>query len=257
MVVWLFRQLIFIRQAFRGQDTARQVAFGCALGMLLGLLPKGNLLAVFVSTLILCTRVNLGTAMVSTLAFSVIGINLDILTHSLGLTTLSYAPLLPVWKMLYRIPFVPWTSFNNTVVMGSLLVGLVMFYPVYRLSYWLCSRWRQRAGERQTGSQSPGPVRRTEVPVMLDVNAPLEPDRLSAITIGEVRTAVLVDTVAATRDHSLEPLTCLNSLGEWQRIDPTTTEPAASRPQAVAPVHWESTCAPSNFRGSCNGAQTK
>jgi hypothetical protein len=29
---------------------------------------------------------------------------------------------------------VPWTHFNNSVVLGSLLLGIALLYPVYRLS---------------------------------------------------------------------------------------------------------------------------
>ena len=45
MIVWLLRQFLYLRKAVEGQDSLRQLAFGCALGMLLGLLPKGNLFA--------------------------------------------------------------------------------------------------------------------------------------------------------------------------------------------------------------------
>jgi len=39
-----------------------------------------------------------------------------------------------VWRWFYELPLAPWTDFNNTIVMGSLILGLLLFYPTYRLT---------------------------------------------------------------------------------------------------------------------------
>ncbi len=67
-------------------------------------------------------------------AVSMIGPLLDPLTHRLGFFLLQYEPLLPVWVELYNLPLVPWTDFNNTVVLGSFVLGLVLFVPAFLAS---------------------------------------------------------------------------------------------------------------------------
>ena len=38
-----------------------------------------------------------------------------------------------VWSSLYDLPIVPLTRFNNTVVLGNLALGLLLFIPLYFL----------------------------------------------------------------------------------------------------------------------------
>jgi uncharacterized protein (TIGR03546 family) len=53
----------------------------------------------------------------------------------LGYLILADIPFLqPLWTTLYNIPIFPFTRFNNTVVMGSFITGLILFVPIYLLS---------------------------------------------------------------------------------------------------------------------------
>jgi uncharacterized protein (TIGR03546 family) len=49
----------------------------------------------------------------------------------LGYAFLSAPALAPLWTELYNTPVLPWTGFNNTVLLGGLIFGLVMFVPIY------------------------------------------------------------------------------------------------------------------------------
>ena len=157
MILWSIRQVFHVRSILLAQDSPRRLALGCALGMVLGLLPKGNLLAVGISTVILATRVNLGTAMLAAAVFSLVGAFLDPLTHPMGWSLLNWDTLEPTWTFLYGLPLAPWTSFNNTVVLGSLVAGLLMAYPTYWASYTVFDRW-QEASARRSRSAANGPT---------------------------------------------------------------------------------------------------
>jgi uncharacterized protein (TIGR03546 family) len=129
----------------------RQIAWGFALGMLIGLVPKGNLTAGVLTLVLLATRANLAAAGLATLLFSWLGMLADPLTHRLGLALLSSAGLRPVCDWLYRQPIVPWFHLHNTVVLGNLLCGLALLLPVYalglrgaeRLKGWVAGHWEQ------------------------------------------------------------------------------------------------------------------
>ena len=103
--------------------------------------PKGNLTAVALMVVLCASRVNLGAGLLSAFAFSWVGLATDPLAHQVGQRLLSAEALTPIWTTLYDTPLVPWTDFNNTVVLGSFLLGLAVFYPCYRLSRPLFARY--------------------------------------------------------------------------------------------------------------------
>ena len=124
-----------------------QLAYGFALGMLIGLVPKANLIALILSTVLVATRANLGAAALGTVIFSWLGMVLDPLSHQIGLGLLTWGMLEPMWTSLYGLPLIPWTHFNNTVVLGSLLLGASLFFPVYFFSRLAIDRYRPQVEE--------------------------------------------------------------------------------------------------------------
>lgn len=154
MLLWLLRNLLYLRTAIKSTDTPRMLAVSVAMGMVLGMVPKGNLLAVALVMVILAFRVNVAVAMVSALAFSLIGPLTDPLTHRLGHWVLTRPALWPHWAQLYELPLAPWTRFNNTVVMGSILLGAGLFYPSYRASLPVFERRAARTRGRTAGPEA-------------------------------------------------------------------------------------------------------
>ena len=151
-MLWLIKQILYLRKAITAGDSPRLLAASVALGMLLGLLPKGNLLAIGLSLVIGAYRVNIAVVMLSALAFSCVGLLTDPLTDRLGLMLLEWDVLRPTWTALYNLPLAPWTDFNNTVVLGSLLLGLLLWYPTYRVARVFFERLRVRKSRHASAS---------------------------------------------------------------------------------------------------------
>ena len=118
----------------KGFDTPKQLALGVSLGLIVGLLPKDTLLPYIIGTIALLTNANLFTLIVSGLFFSWLGPIADPLSHRIGGWLLTVDFLEPAWAWLYQIPLMPWTRFENTIVMGSLVLGVLSSFPVYSLS---------------------------------------------------------------------------------------------------------------------------
>jgi len=118
----------------KGFDSPAQLALGVSLGLVIGLLPKDSLLPYAIGLIALLTNANLLTLVISGVAFSWLGPVADPLTHQIGGWLLTLDSLDSVWVWLYQIPVVPWTRFQNTVVMGSLILGLLLSLPAYALS---------------------------------------------------------------------------------------------------------------------------
>ena len=145
-----------VLQGLLASDSPNQLAAGFTLGMMIGLVPKGNLIAVSLCVLLFSLRVNKGLALVAAVSFSAIGPLVDSFSHKLGLAMLSTDAMQSTYAMAFSLPFGPWLAFHNTVVAGTLTLGLYIAYPVYWISGVLCrwlhplaSEWikRQRAME--------------------------------------------------------------------------------------------------------------
>ncbi len=160
-MLWLLQKLRLLRAVMLAQDSPRQMAAGLACGILLGLLPKGNLLAILVASVLLSTRINLAIGLLAALGVSLVAPWCDPLTDRLGYWVLTFPPLTSSWQRLAQFPLAAWTSFNNTVVMGSFLLGTLLLYPTYRWSLpWMIryKRWRverEGAGWKRAESDPP------------------------------------------------------------------------------------------------------
>ena len=146
--MFLLRPIRFLAKALTAEATPRQCALGFAMGMVVGLTPKGNLTAIVLMMVMCASRVNLGAGMVSAFFFSWVGLLTDPLAHNIGLWLLTQESLEPFFTWLYNAPVAPWTAFNNTVVLGSVVLGLALVYPVYRLSRPPFERYVPRLQEK-------------------------------------------------------------------------------------------------------------
>jgi uncharacterized protein (TIGR03546 family) len=121
-----------------------ELAAGITIGMIVGLMPKGNLIALSLCVLLFSLRVNAGLGLAAAVAFSWLGPLGDAFADKLGGLVLTAGPLQPTYAAAFQLPLGPWLDFDNTVVAGSLLIGLYVAYPVYWLSL-VSIRWWQGA----------------------------------------------------------------------------------------------------------------
>ncbi len=135
MLNFLLRPLRLLAQALTANDSPRQTAWGFVLGMTVGLLPKGTLLAMLLAMVLCALRVNRAAGLLAIGLFSYVGWALDDFAHRLGAAVLLWDPARAAFTSLYDMPLGPWIGFNNTVVMGQVLIGLYLLYPTYRLAH--------------------------------------------------------------------------------------------------------------------------
>jgi uncharacterized protein (TIGR03546 family) len=128
---WLQLVSNFVKILRAGQ-TPRQVAGGFMLGSLAGLSPVLTLQGLLLWVVILSLDVNLSAAFLAFTLFALIAFLLDPLFHELGYFLLvNLDGLRPFWTALYNAPLAPLTRFNNTLILGSFLGGLVAAPGVY------------------------------------------------------------------------------------------------------------------------------
>jgi uncharacterized protein (TIGR03546 family) len=116
----------------RSGQTPRQIAGGFAIGGIVGLMPFFTLQGLFLWLVILVLDVNLSATLLAVTLFALASYVLDPLLHAIGYFLLVDSSWLhALWASLYNAPIAPLTRFNNTVVLGSFVAGLLLLLPVY------------------------------------------------------------------------------------------------------------------------------
>lgn len=146
-MLFLLKPLRLTLKALITQATPGQLALGFAFGVLIGMVPKGNLIALTLGIILAASRANLAVATGTILTVSFFSGYLDSLFDSVGWYVLSHPALFETWTNLYNRPLAPWTDFNNSIVMGSLLVGIACLYPSYCLSKPLFAAYTIKAAK--------------------------------------------------------------------------------------------------------------
>ena len=125
----------FVR-ALVASNSPEQLAAGFTLGMMIGFVPKANLIALSLFVLVFSIRCNKGVALLAALLFTCVATWTDPFAHKLGNLVLTMPSMQAKYASMFTLPLGPWWGFHNTVVMGALLLGLYLAYPVY----WFVSR---------------------------------------------------------------------------------------------------------------------
>lgn len=125
-----------------------EIAAGAAFGLLLALVPSGNLLwaALLLATWFL--KVNFAVEMLVVAALKLPVTLVDPLLDALGHAVLTLAPLQGPFTALYNVPLAPFTRFNNSIVMGGLLAGIALWVPAYAGSKALVRLYRAKIKPR-------------------------------------------------------------------------------------------------------------
>jgi uncharacterized protein (TIGR03546 family) len=144
----LLKLIQSIIKTLHSDGTPGQVAAGIALGSVLGLTPLLNLHNLVIFSLIVILNLSFGGAMLGWALFVPLGFILDPLFHRIGLALLEAPGLRPFWTAWYNTPLVPYTNFNNTVVLGSVVAWLVLGVPIFFAARYGVARYRATIGER-------------------------------------------------------------------------------------------------------------
>ena len=143
-MVRIARSLRFLVRALTAESSPDQVALACSIGMMLGLVPKGNLTAAMLLGLLFVLRVNILSGLLSAAVFSCVGILTTPILDWFGENVLRVSAVQGFYAWMYDAPVMPWTDFNNTVTAGGFILGLLLVFPAYCL---LTAYFRQRIPE--------------------------------------------------------------------------------------------------------------
>jgi uncharacterized protein (TIGR03546 family) len=119
-----------------------QIAMGVAAGFVLGMTPFFSLQSVLIFVALFLFRIQIGAAFTSAFFFSFVAYLLDPLFHSVGTQILETQALQGLFTDLYNMPVVPYSRFNNTIVMGSGVVAFVLSPLIFLSAFFGVRQYR-------------------------------------------------------------------------------------------------------------------
>lgn len=136
----------FIMKLFKALNSAQspwQVTLAIVLGMIAGLTPISGIQTVVILLLAFVLNVHLGLFFVASGLFAGVAYVFDPVFEQVGYALLLNESLEGVWTACYNNGLMRLTHFNNTLVLGSTLLALLLALPIYLLLGWLIRRYRE------------------------------------------------------------------------------------------------------------------
>ncbi len=144
----LLKQFFGFIKLLNSDTGTNQIAAGIACGVILGFTPVLALQSLLVFLLALVFRIQLGAAFLAAFFLKFAAYLLDPMFHQIGVLVLETASLKPLFTTLYHMPIVPFTRFNNTIVMGSGVFTIVMAPFSFLLARFLVKNYRIQIVDR-------------------------------------------------------------------------------------------------------------
>jgi len=130
--------------ALNGNLNKSQIAAGVSWGVLLGLVPLSNPFGIVLLIISFFFNHNHGAKIFGLAIVKILSMSILPALDVLGWEILHIDSLQPLFTTMFNMPFVPFTKFNNTLVMGGLIAGIVLWLPVFALFMALIPLYRNK-----------------------------------------------------------------------------------------------------------------
>lgn len=144
----LLKQLFGFIKLLNSETGTNQIATGIAAGFILGMTPAFSLQTILVYLLIFFFRIQIGAAFIAAFFFAFAAYLLDPVFASTGRWILEMQSLEALFTTMYNLPIVPFTRFNNTVVMGSGVISILLSPLIFVLAKILVAKYRETVLKR-------------------------------------------------------------------------------------------------------------
>lgn len=139
----ILKQLFAFIKLLNSDTGNISLAAGMTCGFILGMTPVLSLHSLIVFLVLFFFRVQIGAALLTAFFFKFAAFLLDPIFHSVGSAVLEMKSLEPIFTQLYNIPIIPFTRFNNSIVMGSAVITFALSPLIYLLSLVFIKKYRE------------------------------------------------------------------------------------------------------------------
>ncbi len=140
----MLRQIINVFKALNSNAKPWQLSLGVSFGAIMGLTPTTSLHNIALLFLAFIININIGIMILSFILFSGIAYILDPVFHNLGYTILKSDSLAGIWEGVFSCPIALMANLNNSIVMGSLVVSVVVAVPLFFMFNRFIEKYRDK-----------------------------------------------------------------------------------------------------------------
>lgn len=120
------------------------IAHAVALGLFSAILPKDNLTFMFIFFFTVFIRVNKGAFFLSFILFGFVTPFMDVLINRIGFWAVQLEIIRPAFIWCENTPFIGLFKLSNTMVLGGLVFGAVLYIPCYFVCIFIIAQYRKR-----------------------------------------------------------------------------------------------------------------
>ncbi len=139
----ILKQLFAFIKLLNSDTGNISLAAGMTCGFILGMTPVLSLHSLVVFLILFFFRIQIGAALVTAFFFKFIAFLLDPVFDAVGSRVLEVESLQGVFTSLYNMPIIPFTRFNNSIVMGSAVVTFTLSPLVFIASQFFIVKYRE------------------------------------------------------------------------------------------------------------------
>lgn len=139
----ILKQLFAFIKLLNSDTGTVSLAAGMTCGFILGMTPTLSLHSLIIFLVLFFFRIQIGAALVTAFFFKFVAFLLDPLFHTIGSKVLEVESLSGFFTTLYNMPLIPFTRFNNSIVMGSAVVTFALAPFVFILSQIFIKKYRE------------------------------------------------------------------------------------------------------------------
>jgi uncharacterized protein (TIGR03546 family) len=126
---------------FHQDVTPVKIASGLTFGFIIGVTPLDTLHGTLAIGCIFIFRFQVFITLTSAILFSILSSVADPILHAVGVWVLKdIESLTPLFNTLSDIPIIPFTRFNNSIVMGALFFSVIGAPILFVISFTLLKR---------------------------------------------------------------------------------------------------------------------
>jgi len=139
----ILKQLFAFIKLLNSDTGNISLAMGMTCGFILGMTPTLSLHSLLIFLILFFFRIQIGAALVTAFFFKFVAYLLDPVFHSVGSHVLQMESLQGFFTTLYNMPIIPFTRFNNSIVMGSAVVTIILSPFAYIASSIFIKKYRE------------------------------------------------------------------------------------------------------------------
>ena len=139
----ILKQLFAFIKLLNSDTGTISLAMGLTCGFILGMTPTLSLHSLLIFLVLFFFRIQIGAALLAAFFFKFVAFLPDPAFDAVGSKVLDIESLQAFYTTLYNMPIIPFTRFNNTIVMGSAVITFALSPLVFILSRYLIVKYRQ------------------------------------------------------------------------------------------------------------------